>query len=262
MRMYTRYYRSVLLSLFLFLLFAATLSLQGQSGLMGSPTVQLNHLTSFSALPNGIDVRDGDARMQIVALREDVVRIRVSRSDEFAEDASWAVLKEARESRVAVTPTDTRDAVGFQTRVLRVSLSRQTFALTISDRDGNILQQDILPVEFHGDSFQVCKAMPLDEHYFGLGDKPGPLDRREQAFTLWNTDAYSFQESTDPLYKAIPYFLTLRAGRTLGVLLDNTWCSSFDFGKQNDGVYSFGAEDGPIDYYVLFGPEPKRVLES
>src|SRR6202795_2006637 len=262
MRMYTRYYRSVLLSLFLFLLFAATLSLQGQSGLMVSTTVQLNHLTSFSALPNGIDVRDGDARVQIVALREDVVRIRVSRSNELAEDASWAVLKEARESRVAVTPTDTRDAVGFQTRVLRVPLSRQTFALTISDRDGNILQQDILPVEFHGDSFRVYKAMPLDEHYFGLGDKPGPLDRREQAFTLWNTDAYSFQESTDPLYKAIPYFLAFRAGRVLGVFVDNTWRSSFDFGKQLPNVYSFGAVSGPLDYYVFYGPTPKHVVET
>src|SRR6266436_3514088 len=262
MRTCTRYYRSVLSSLFLFFFFAATLSLQGQVGPAGSTTVQLNHLTSFSALPNGIDLRDGDARMQIIALREDVVRIRVSRSNELAEDASWAVLKEARESRVAVTPTHTADAVGFQTGVLRVSLSRQTFALTISDRDGNILQQDMRPIEFHGDSFRVYKAMPLDEHYFGLGDKPGPLDRRNQAFTLWNTDAYSFQESTDPLYKSIPFFLTMRAGRTLGVLFDNTWCSSFDFGKQIDGVYSFGAEDGPIDYYVLYGPDPKRVLES
>src|SRR3981081_2959982 len=120
MRTCTRYYRSVLLSIFLFFLFAATLSLWGQAGPVASTTVQLNHLTSFSALPNGIDLRAGDARRQIVALRENVVRIRVSRSNELAEDASWAVLREARESRVAVTPINTRDAVGFQTSALRV----------------------------------------------------------------------------------------------------------------------------------------------
>src|ERR1700682_135473 len=142
MRICRRNYRSVLSSLFLFFFFAATLSLHGQSGVVGPTIVQLNHLTSFSALPNGIDLRDGDARMQIVALREDVVRIRVSRSNEFAEDASWAVLKEARERRVAVTPTNTADVVGFQTGVLRVSLSRQTFALTISGRAGNILTKE------------------------------------------------------------------------------------------------------------------------
>ncbi|MBZ5545444.1 MAG: hypothetical protein LAO07_17490, partial [Acidobacteriia bacterium] len=30
--------------------------------------------------------------------------------------------------------------------------------------------------------------MPGAEHYFGLGDKTGQFDRREQAYTLWNTD--------------------------------------------------------------------------
>src|SRR6266436_10284841 len=133
MRTCTRYYRSVLSSLFLFFLFAATLSLQGQSGPVGSTTVQLNHLTSFSALPNGIDLRDGEARMQIVALREDVVRVRVSRSQELPEDASWAVFKEARQSSVAVTPDESPSAVGVRTQALRISVNRQTFALTIAD---------------------------------------------------------------------------------------------------------------------------------
>src|SRR5258708_35316233 len=159
------------------------------------------------------------------ALREDGVRIRLSRSNQFAEDASWAVLKEARASRVTVKPTHAADTVGFETGVLRVSLSRKTFALTISDHDGNILQQDIQPIEFRGDSFQVFKAMPLDEHYFGLGDKPGPLDRPQQAFSLWNTDAYSFQESTDPISKPIPLFFGFWQERTFGVFLDHTWRS-------------------------------------
>src|SRR6266853_2453980 len=262
MRTCTRYYRSVLSSLFLFFLFAATLSLRGQDGPAGSTALQLNHLTSFSALPNGIDLRGGDARMQIVALREDVVRIRVSRSKELPEDASWAVLKEAMQSSVAVMRDESPSSVGFRTMALRVSINRQTFALTIADLGGNVLQQDARPVEFHGDSFRVYKTMPLDEHYFGLGDKPGPLDRREQAFTLWNTDAYSCQESTDPLYKAIPYFMTFRAGHALGVFLDNTWRSSFDFGKQLPNVYSFGAVSGSLDYYVFYGTTPKHVVET
>jgi alpha-glucosidase len=200
--------------------------------------------------------------MQIVALREDVVRIRASRTKELPEDGSWAVLKEARQSSVTVTPDDSPSAVGFHTQALRVFVNRQTFALTIADRSGNILQEDVRPVEFHGGSFQVYKAMPLDEHYFGLGDKPGPLDRRGQAFTMWNTDAYSFQESTDPIYKTIPYFMAFRAGHALGVFIDNTWRSSFDFGRQLSNTYSFGAVDGSLDYYVFYGPTPKQVVET
>jgi alpha-glucosidase len=245
---------------FILLLLTASL-LQGESHSVGAMT-QLDRVTSVSTLPFGIDLRDGEARMQIIALRDDVVRIRVSRSEQFPEDASWAALKEAKQSRIAVKPTSTADAVGFQTEVLRVSVNRQTFALTVSDLQGNILQQDARPIEFHGDSFRLCKQMPLDEHYFGLGDKTGPLDRREQAFTLWNTDAYSFQESTDPIYKSIPYFMAFRAGRALGVFLDNTWRSSFDFGKEMPNAYCFGAVNGPLDYYVFYGPTPKQVVET
>ena len=240
----------------------STVCLFGQANTGESGVVVLNHVTSFSNLPNGIDLRSDNARMQITALRDDVVRIRVSSGAQLAEDASWAVLKEARESRVAVKPVENGDAVGFQTEAIRVSVSRRSFALTIADRDGKVLQQDARPIEFHGTSFRVYKQMPIDEHYFGLGDKTGPFDRREQAFALWNTDAYSFQESTDPLYKSIPYFMAFRAGRAIGVFLDNTWRSSFDFGKELPNTYSFGAVNGPLDYYVFAGPDPKRVVET
>ena len=79
---------------------------------------------------------------------------------------------------------------------------------------------------------------------------------------MWNTDAYRFQESTDPLYKSIPYFMTFREGHAAGVLFDNTWRTSFDFGKELPGVYSFGSVAGPIDYYVFYGPSPKQVVET
>jgi alpha-glucosidase len=95
-----------------------------------------------------------------------------------------------------------------------------------------------------------------------LGDKIGPLDRRGQSFRLWNTDAFRFQESTDPLYKSIPFFITMRAGRSMGFFLDNTWSTSFDFGRGERNLYSFGAESGPIDYYVFYGPDPKQVVRT
>lgn len=240
----------------------APLSLEAQIGSVNPTAVRVNHLTSSSALPNGIEVRDGEARMQITALREDVVRIRVSRSKELPEDASWAVLPQSRQSTVAVTPDDTPSAVGFRTKALRISVNRQTFALTIADSTGKTLQQDAQPIEFHGDSFRVYKTMPLDEHYFGLGDKAGPLDRRGQTFTMWNTDEYGFQESSDPLYKTIPYFMAFRSGHAFGVFLDNTWRSSFDFGRETPNTYSFGAVNGPLDYYVFCGPTPKQVVQT
>jgi alpha-glucosidase len=229
-----------------------------------SSVLFLAAMSSSTPLENGIELRSGNAVMNVVALRDDVIRIRISSEGSLPEDASWAVLATARSQKVDVIHEDGGEAVGFRTKLLRVRIDRKTLALTLADLKGNILQKDApgWPAEFHGKTFRIYKEMPKDEHYFGLGDKVGPLDRRGQSFTLWNTDLYNFQESSDPIYKSIPFFLALRAGRAVGVLLDNTWRSSFDFGKLVHNVYSFGAEDGPIDYYMIYGPDAKQVLSA
>jgi len=222
----------------------------------------LKRQAGMTPLTNGIEVQSGDLRMKIIALRDDVLRVTYTRGNSFPEDASWAVLPGARKSSVSVSLDNNKDQVGFSTHALIVKVDRTTLELTVLDPGGNVLQQDARPIRFDGQAFQISKKMPLDEHYFGLGDKTGPLDRRNEAFTLWNTDAYGFQESTDPIYKSIPYFMTYRAGHVMGVLLDNTWRSSFDFGKQFPDAYSFGAVAGPVDYYLFYGPSAKQVVET
>jgi alpha-glucosidase len=118
------------------------------------------------------------------------------------------------------------------------------------------------PVAFNGTAFRVYKSMPLEEHYFGLGDKTGTLDRREIAYEDWNTDMFGFQESTDPIYKSIPFFLGVLKGSAYGIFLDNTYRASFDFGKEFRDAYSFGSDAGDLNYYFFYGPEPKRVVSD
>jgi alpha-glucosidase len=213
---------------------------------------------------NGIEVKRGDMLLSVVALRDDVLRVRLASNGTLPEDASWAVAPEIRNSKVDVLRETSSDTDGFHTKALRVRIERSTLRLTVSDLEGDILQEDVpgWPAEFHGGAFRLYKKMPTDEHYFGLGDKVGPLDRRGQSFRLWNTDSFLFQESTDPIYKSIPFFLTMRGGKSAGFLLDNTWSTNFDFGRGERGMYSFAAEGGPIDYYLFLGPEPKQVVRT
>lgn len=219
-------------------------------------------VAQMTPVEGGVEVRSGSEMVRVVALRDDVLRVTVSEMSALTEDGSWAVLPAARGARVKVRPV----AGGFDTAALEVRVDPQTLALTVLDRQGQPIVSDAAPVSFEkhawGSSFAVHKTMPENEHYFGLGDKTGPLDRRGWAYTMWNTDAYRFQEGTDPLYKDIPFFTAVRAGRSYGLFLDNTWRSSFDFGKQSRDEYSFGAEGGPLDYYVMYGPAPKQVLED
>jgi alpha-glucosidase len=226
--------------------------------------VRLDRVTASRALPSGIEIQSGDAVLRITALRDGVVRVRVGPHGVLPEDASWAVLPASRTSSVTVTAEDSATAVGFKTTRLHVSVQKDPLALTVTDNLGHVLlaQMPQRPIEYHGAEFRIFMKSPWNEHYFGLGDKPGPLDRRNEAFTNWNTDAFGWQESTDPIYKSIPYFLTFRNGISAGIFLDDTWRTSFEFDKLYLHGYSFGAEAGPLDFYVLYGPEPKQVVEK
>jgi len=226
--------------------------------------VRLDRVTASRALPNGIEIRSGAAVMQITALRDDVVRVRVGPAGQLPEDASWAVLPSSRTASVNVTAEANGGAVGFKTAKLHVTVHKDPFGLSVTDNAGHVIAQDLpgRPIEYHGASFRVYMKSPMNEHYFGLGDKPGPLDRRNEAFTDWNTDAFGWQQSTDPIYKSIPWFMTFNKGVCGGIYFDNTWRASFDFNKEYRDGYSFGSEGGPLDFYILYGPEPKSVMET
>jgi alpha-glucosidase len=169
-----------------------------------------------------------------------------------------------RTATIPVTPQSGTTSVGFKTAKLIVSVQKDPLFLTVTDLDGHVITEDLpgRPIEYNGASFRVYRNSPADEHYYGLGDKPGPLDRRNESFVDWNTDAYGWQESTDPIYKSIPYFITFRKGIAAATFLDNTWRASFDFNKQYRDGYSFGSEGGPLDYYILYGPDPKAVVKT
>jgi alpha-glucosidase len=208
-----------------------------------------------TATASGMEVRQGPATLRVVALTDDILRVTLAPGGAFPEDASWAVAHGVRAQRAQVTPT----AHGFATRALRVEL--QDGRLVVSDLAGKIVSADAAPVSLDGHAFTLKKRMPQSEHYFGLGDKTGGMDRRGKTFVDWNTDAFGFTSSDDPIYKSIPFFIGVGGdGGSYGIFLDNTRRSWFDFGHRDDGVLAFGAPDGPIDYYLIHGPSTAEVV--
>src|ERR1700749_2686111 len=84
----------------------------------------LDHGTNFVARPYGVEIEDGSTREEITALRDDVIRIRIGRNSKMPEDASWAVLPEARRSRVNITPESSASSFGFRTGSIQVQIAR------------------------------------------------------------------------------------------------------------------------------------------
>src|SRR5690349_18767014 len=102
-------------------------------------SVSLDTVTAADPLHDGIQIQSGAATMRITALRDDIIRVRVSADSTLPEDASWAVLADARTKSVGVQPMQDGSAVGFRTAALDVRVERNPLRLIIRDLSGNVL---------------------------------------------------------------------------------------------------------------------------
>jgi alpha-glucosidase len=212
----------------------------------------------FVARADGLEIRNGSALMRVTALTDAILRVRIGRDGRLPEDASWAVPAAVRARHVAVRPA----AHGFATAALDVQVDPASLRLTITDRAGRPISSDLAAgIRFEPHGFTIRKTMTAAEHFFGLGDKTGPLDRRGGTFVDWNTDSFGFGTATDPIYKSIPFFASVGGpAGSYGLFLDNSWRSSFDFGHRDENVLEIGAADGPADYYLIAGPTTADVV--
>ncbi len=117
-------------------------------------------------------------------------------------------------------------------------------------------------VETIGDNrVEVLKELTGDEYFYGLGENTGHLNKRGYQYQLWNTDDPSpHVESFEKLYKSIPFLITLRKKLAYGLFFDNSYHSYFNLGKENEGYFYYGAKDGNLNYYFIYGPSVKEVL--
>src|SRR5216684_3613464 len=218
----------------------------------------LGKVQRVEKLKDGVELTAGAAKVRLTVFRDGVFRVRVAPNGTFPKDSSWAVI--ASPEPPAFKIEETLKEIRISAGSIVATAQRSPLLINFSDAAGNVLLADepVFPMAWNGQRVHVWKKMPADENYYGLGDKAGPMNRRNRAFTNWNTDAFGWQESTDPLYKTIPFFMGLRKGVAYGLFFDNTYRSSFDFGKESADYFSFGAEGGELNYYFMAGPEKKK----
>ena len=222
----------------------------------------LGKVQRVEKLKDGVELTAGTAKVRLTVFRDGVFRVRVAPNGTFPKDVSWAVIESPEPPAVKFEENQTELKIAAGNVV--ATIQRSPLLINFCDPAGNVLLADEpnLPMAWNGRRVHAWKKMPADENYFGLGDKAGPMNRRNRAFTDWNTDEFGWQESSDPLYKTIPFFIGLRNGLAYGLFFDNTYRSVFDFGKESQDYFSFGAEGGELNYYFIAGPDPKKIIEE
>lgn len=206
--------------------------------------------------------------LAIAPVSDDIIRVRFTAAKGFGRDHSYAVTGHDWSEPKAKVESGA-NTITLATASLRVIVQLTPLRISFADTNGEILaadgQQSGISFADNG-RFQVAEQLRDDEHVYGLGEKNGPLDKRGwklggYEYVMWNSDTYSYDSSTDPIYVSVPFCMVTRGEHAHGIFLDNTWRSFFDIGHRNPGLLTFGAEGGEVNYYFINGPTPEKVIE-
>src|SRR5712692_4030947 len=226
----------------------------------------LGNMPQPSRQGNGLRFENGQAVAVVTALSPEVIRVRVSPGRE-GRDHSYAVINRNLGDPGATFSTGAAQS-SISTSAIRASIQHAPFRIAFATSAGQSLDEDDAQrgTAISGTAIRVWKRLRDDEHVYALGEKNGPLDKRGwklggYSLTMWNSDTFGYDSSTDPIYVSVPFYIVVRKGIAFGIFFDNTFRTNFDIGHQTQGVLSFGADGGSLDYYFIYGPEPKKVIE-
>jgi alpha-glucosidase len=230
--------------------------------LKDSPYRDIGDLVSCKRNGNVVELICEQGYTNVLFYRDDIVRIVMNPFTYPVMKSSFALVKEPESVEFKVT--ERTESLQIATELLVVEITKKPFRVSVFSSDGRIIvEEKERGMGFNEKKEVICyKEMHKDDHFYGFGEKTSFLDKRGEKMTMWNSDVYApHNPEIDALYESIPYFLTLRNGKAHGIFFDNTFKTIFDM-KSEQTTYSFWAEGGQIDYYVLAGPTPKKVIEQ
>ncbi|GAO45459.1 putative alpha-glucosidase [Flavihumibacter petaseus NBRC 106054] len=219
--------------------------------------------TSFAANGNTVVFNTaGKAKLSVKFSSGSVVKIWYDPKGAFKRNnESFAVINENLEPLSEIRVEEQAQSYEVFTGKLRVRVNKYPLQVQVFDKYQKLLLGDYKDLGHvsEGNATAAFKTLRSDEHFLGLGEKSGPLDRRGRSYRMWNSDKPCYGVNEDPLYKSIPFFMS---SYRYGIFFDNTYKTQFKFGTASDEYYSFEAPNGEMVYYFIHGNDYKQIIEQ
>ncbi|MDR2078784.1 MAG: hypothetical protein LBP74_03550 [Treponema sp.] len=133
-----------------------------------------------------------------------------------------------------------------------LTVAKRTSALSFTDLRNNVILE-ALPLAWRKDTdaYTVTAAFHMrdNEHFYGLGEKTGFLNKRRYRYRMWNSGQTTYTPGADPLGKSIPLVIAFNGQSAYGLYIDKTCNMYIDLGETDDEKYSVEVNDSELEFY-------------
>ncbi len=238
---------------------------------------------------HGITVNGAqDERFTMTVLEHDIVRVQHWPDGAPRLNRTWLVVDDSGDTPREGRPRDDLspfslpkfdlttdgDTLRVKTEAIgEIEIDTAQFRLKWSTAGGDVFLEDV-PMRGYaydrgGRAVFHTVQWNDNDHFYGFGEVTGPLNKARRRIEMRNMDVLNYNaETTTPIYKHFPFYITYNPQLNLayGLFYDNLASTVFDMGNELDAIWGqfryYRAEDGDIDYYLLYGPTIAEVVEK
>jgi len=99
-------------------------------------------------------------------------------------------------------------------------------------------------------------SLGVAEYIYGLGERFTPFIKNGQVVDMWNEDGGT---SSEIAYKNVPFYMSSKG---YGVFVNHPEKVSFEIASEKVSRVQFSVPGECLEYFILYGPTPKEVLEK
>ena len=215
-----------------------------------------------------IFVCENKITFRISILESGLFQLTYSHDGFFHPEFSYALDPKFQPAEIDPAFFEKKDYYMIRTQKLICLIQKKKATIKFTDLEGNLINEDktgffAKTTILKGvDRVRITKKALTDERFLGFGDKTKPNNLRGHQFINWNSDAFSYDQDTDPLYRTIPFYYGIHEKGAYGIFFDNTYKSTFDFDSEKDDTVSFTAEGGEANYYFIYDSTPTEIAKT
>lgn len=219
-------------------------------------------IVSYKKITSGIEGKITNAIFDVRVYNDNIVRVRISKNKAL-NNFSYALVDTTLPSFNNITIQDKGNIILFSTKLIVTEIQKQPFLkITFKDKNGNVINEDgdDNSTSFTNNKVTVYKKLKEGEHFVGMGEALGNLDRRGSGITLNNTDNYRYSDPRVPMYSSIPFYIGAHHNIVYGIFFNNSYKSFFNFGLSTPFT-SISFDGGDLDYFFMYDTSVAKVIE-